>query len=127
MLSARLMSAVFAGSLSAVGSAHAASEAVLYSFEGGADGSLPVAGLTKVAGTLYGATFGADNAFNNSGTVFAITPAGIKTTLYNFPGNPVAPYYGNLVHARGKLYGTTYAGGSCSSPLVTMVAAPYSR
>jgi uncharacterized repeat protein (TIGR03803 family) len=48
-------------------------EQVLYSFQGGSDGELPVAGLLYAGGTLYGATeFGGDAA--NDGTVFAITP-----------------------------------------------------
>ena len=46
-------------------------EQVAHSFSG-ADGALPVAGLTNVAGTLFGTTAGGGKA--NFGTVFSVTP-----------------------------------------------------
>ena len=49
----------------------------LYSFQGGADGANPQAGLTYVGGTLYGTTvFG---GARNDGTVFKITRSGAES------------------------------------------------
>jgi uncharacterized repeat protein (TIGR03803 family) len=47
-------------------------ETVLYSFTGGSDGGGPVAGLTAVNGTLYGATYGGGTY--GYGTLFSISP-----------------------------------------------------
>jgi uncharacterized repeat protein (TIGR03803 family) len=47
-------------------------EAVVYSFQGGADGNYPSASLTGVGGTLYGITYVGGSL--NKGTVFAFTP-----------------------------------------------------
>jgi hypothetical protein len=77
----------------------AASEAVVYSFQGGSDGALPQAGLiTNVAdrlfgraGTLYGTTSqgGGTGCTSNPGqpgpgcdTVFEVTPNGVETVLW---------------------------------------------
>ena len=47
-------------------------ETVLYSFRSGRDGTVPVAGLTNVKGTLYGTTTGGGNDKAKAGTVFAL-------------------------------------------------------
>jgi uncharacterized repeat protein (TIGR03803 family) len=81
------------------------------------DGSIPVAPLIAVNGTLYGTTEygGMDASFVGWGTVFSITPRGNETVLHEFQGEPndggapVAP----LVDHNGTLYGTSeYGGGS---------------
>jgi uncharacterized repeat protein (TIGR03803 family) len=53
------------------------SEQILYSFEGGADGANPTAGLTLVNGMLYGTTFhggGSSACTAGCGTVFQLQP-----------------------------------------------------
>jgi uncharacterized repeat protein (TIGR03803 family) len=99
----------------------AGTEKVLHSFNGGrADGSQPFAGLIEVNGTLYGTTSGGGKykcrakiyQLDYCGTVFSITTGGAVKVLYSFKGgsdgaNPRAP----LIALKGKLYGTTAAGG----------------
>ena len=53
-------------------SAHAATERLVFSFNGGSDGANPSAALLKVGGTLYGTTSGGGTY--ERGTVFAVTP-----------------------------------------------------
>jgi uncharacterized repeat protein (TIGR03803 family) len=78
----------------------------LYSFSGGSDGAMPLAGLVQGSdGNFYGTT---DN------TVFKISTNGLLTTLDSFsdPGSPVFPA-GALVQASdGNFYGTTQYGGT---------------
>ena len=82
----------------------------LYSFTGGADGSLPNALVQGADGNFYGSTLcGPEspvNIFTGFGTVFKITPAGTLTTLYSFTGgndggNPTKVIQGS----DGNLYG----------------------
>jgi uncharacterized repeat protein (TIGR03803 family) len=48
-------------------------EHILYDFQGGSDGELPVGGLIAKGGTLYGTTnYGGDA--DNDGTVFEMRP-----------------------------------------------------
>jgi uncharacterized repeat protein (TIGR03803 family) len=59
------------------------SETVMYSFEGGADGSVPYAGLIlDSAHDLYGTTPG--GGASNLGTVFELNASGIETVLHSF-------------------------------------------
>jgi uncharacterized repeat protein (TIGR03803 family) len=77
-----------------------------------ADGLAPsVAPVQAANGYLYGSTnFGATN---DSGTIYAITPAGKLTTLLNLvPQSGGAPAL--IQGADGNLYGTTEFGGTCS-------------
>jgi uncharacterized repeat protein (TIGR03803 family) len=60
-------------------------ESILHSFGGGNDGLYPLAGLTNVNGVLYGAT-GNGGLEYRTGTIFEITTAGAKSTLYDFAG-----------------------------------------
>jgi len=95
-------------------------ENVLYSFQGGADGWQPFSRLIDVNGTLYGTTeygggFGCrgQRFYWGCGTVYSITTSGTEKVLYRFTGgsdgaNPNA----GLVEIRGRLYGTTSAGGT---------------
>jgi uncharacterized repeat protein (TIGR03803 family) len=98
-------------------SASAASEEVIYSFTGGADGGSPVASLL-LGQSLYGTT-SAGGAYGY-GTVFALTPPATgggswtEQVLYSFTGGgdgstPLAPL---IADKAGTLYGTTSAGGA---------------
>jgi uncharacterized repeat protein (TIGR03803 family) len=86
-------------------------ETVLHSFAANGDGAFPYAGLLNVRGVLYGTTSngGIDNAY---GTVFSLTPSGLETILYSFPGpfGACSPEAG-LINVDGTLYGTTVNGG----------------
>ncbi len=108
-------------------------ETVLYSFQGGKDGYLPVGDLTfDKAGNLYGATqfgggFGSCNSpyYQYCGTIFELSPPKTKggkwkeKVLYSFKsGTDGANPNGGLVFDRkGAIYGTTFAGGepNCKS------------
>ncbi len=102
---------VAAAMLAAAGPARAASERVVYSFEGGSDGAHPAAGLINVDGTLYGTTSGGGS--RGVGTVFRVTPAGVEAVVHSFNGYPddgAVPSAG-LINLGGALYGTTSGGG----------------
>ena len=67
----------------------AAGEQVLYAFQGGRDGSLPMSGvISDASGNLYGTTyFGGkmDCGFDyRCGTFFKLAPDGTKSTLHIF-------------------------------------------
>jgi uncharacterized repeat protein (TIGR03803 family) len=95
-------------------------ESVLSSFTGGSDGGQPFAGLTfNPAGNLFGATaYGA----NGDGTVFELahTKSGWKeSTLHIFAVSDGAFPYGSVViDGKGRIYGTTFRGGSGSAGVV---------
>ena len=90
------------------------SETVLHRFAGFtfSDGQYPPASLTNVNGTLYGITF--LGGARGEGIVFSITTAGAYSQLHSFGSRnrdgrqPV----GNLTNVGGKLYGTTFYGGT---------------
>ena len=87
-------------------------ESALYQFSGGADGGVPVGGLTfSASGALYGTT---ELGGTGNGTVFELAPVGIEWTLntiYTFPGPGIAGPTANLVlDAAGNIYGTTLNG-----------------
>ncbi len=84
-------------------------ETVLYSFGGPAEDFNP--GLNLVLdklGNLYGTTNN-DGAYN-FGTVFKLTPTGVKTVLHSFgqSGDGIFPQCCLLIDKVGNLYGTTY-------------------
>jgi uncharacterized repeat protein (TIGR03803 family) len=91
-------------------------ETVQYSFSGGTDGGLPVAGVVRdSAGNLYGTTLQGGSAPNRSGTVFKVTPSGQETVLHSFTAGEDGgfPQDGGLSEdAAGNLYGTTEIGGA---------------
>jgi uncharacterized repeat protein (TIGR03803 family) len=93
-------------------------ETVLHSFAANGDGAFPYAGLLNVRGVLYGTTSngGIDNAY---GTVFSLTPSGLETILYSFPGpfGASSPAAG-LIDVDGTLYGTTVNGGQLDAGTV---------
>ena len=94
-------------------------EADLYVFSGGADGSLPIGSLAMdESGALYGTAMGPN------GNVFQLSPpsqsGGAWTfgVLYSFQGagDGAQPASGVIFDSSGALYGTTQFGGdfSCS-------------
>jgi uncharacterized repeat protein (TIGR03803 family) len=102
--------------LTPTGPTHAASETIIYSFQGGSDGSEPFASVINVGGTLYGTTY--SGGAYTGGTVFSVNPAtGAETVLHSFgaSGDGNKPF-AKLANAGGLLYGTTEGGGvqNCS-------------
>ena len=104
-------------------------EKVLYSFQGGTDGSTPAGGVVfDAAGNLYGATeqgSGSDcKPISWCGTVFQLKPPAkqgdpwTETVLHAFAGvtstghDGAVPAGGLVIDAAGNLYGTTAYGGS---------------
>jgi uncharacterized repeat protein (TIGR03803 family) len=127
-----LLVAIFA--MGSVASA-AWKEKVLYSFQGGTDGSTPAGGVVfDAAGNLYGATEqggGSDcKPTGYCGTVFQLKPpaqkggAWTETVLHVFVGvtstehDGADPGGGLVIDAAGNLYGTTAYGGSGNCVLV---------
>ena len=85
---------------------------VLYKFAGGTDGETPRAGLIQAKdGNFYGTTY--FGGAGSSGTVYKITPQGVKTTLYSFAGgnDGANPQAGLIQSFDGNFYGTTVKGG----------------
>ncbi len=115
-------SGAFYGTTSAGGSSNSgvvfkvtnkAAETVLHTFTGPpGDGAFPYAGLVQdSAGNLYGTT-SAGGKFN-SGVVFKLDTSGNESVLYSFTGGTdgAFPYGSLLLNSKGKLFGTTSAGG----------------
>ena len=91
----------------------AGTETILHSFTGGADGANPYASLIRdPAGNVYGTTV--NGGASGKGVVFMVDASGKETTLYSFTGGTdgANPYAGLLRDSKGRLYGTTYGGGS---------------
>ena len=87
---------------------------VLVNFDG-TNGAHPRAGLIEVGSDLYGTTQG---NFEADGTVFRLTKAGAMTVLRRFvPVNAVetGPTAELVLAGDGKLYGTTFYGGTGNS------------
>jgi len=91
-------------------------ETILYSFQGGADGSNPEDDrlVFDGSGDLYGVTAGGDP--NDYGTVFKLAANNTETVLYRFCPQPncsdgAYPAGGVIADKKGNLYGTTTAGG----------------
>ncbi len=102
---------------------------IVYSFGSTPDdGVTPLGGLLLADdGNLYGTTVngGANTCGgpNSCGTVFRVTPAGVKATLHSFgsdyrigfvPGDGIAPQGALIQGSDGALYGTTPSGGGGS-------------
>ena len=109
-------------------------ETVIYSFTGGKDGSIPVAGLIfDASGNLYGtAASGGDascvgeyNDPSGCGVVFELSPVaggGWKQhVLHTFKGGKsdgASPTAALLLDASGNLYGVTTLGGASNAGVV---------
>jgi uncharacterized repeat protein (TIGR03803 family) len=93
-------------------------EQVLYSFASRPDGDNPYAGLTYVAGTLYGTTrfggaYGCGDYGNGSGcgTVYSISQSGEEKVLHSFNFGTDGHYpRASLIAVKSTLYGTTPVG-----------------
>jgi uncharacterized repeat protein (TIGR03803 family) len=82
----------------------------LYTFTGGADGSLPNAITQGPDGNFYGSTrCGPESplyVFSGFGKIFKITPAGAMTTLFTFTGGNDGGNPGRLIQGGdGNMYG----------------------
>jgi uncharacterized repeat protein (TIGR03803 family) len=103
-------------------------ETVLYSFQGGHDGSSPsISPLTfDKAGNLYGETAAGGNdrcSGSGCGTVFKLSPTGggswTESVLYRFNGTDGStPWQGLVLDAAGNLYGTAQHGGAYGDGVV---------
>jgi hypothetical protein len=99
-------------------------EKTLYNFQGGTDGSYPIAGVTIVGDNLYGATsFGGDgscniNGLTGCGTIFRLQESGGKIIekLIQLDGTDGSNPQAGLLASKGILFGTTLYGGSGSCP-----------
>ncbi|MGA8764456.1 MAG: choice-of-anchor tandem repeat GloVer-containing protein [Candidatus Sulfotelmatobacter sp.] len=97
---------------------------LLYTFQGGADGSQPNAPfVADQSHNLYSTTAqgGSGSCDGGCGTVFELSPPApgasqwTKTILYAFQGAPSdgsLPEHGLIFDSSGNLYGTTFQGGS---------------
>ena len=93
--------------------AHAQTLTLLYSFQGGADGTNPQGALVRdAAGNLYGTT--EEGGTFNEGTVFKIDSTGHETVLHSFgaTGDGFFPYCALVLDKAGNLYGAAPYGGS---------------
>lgn len=88
------------------------------------EGEVTAGGLTRdAAGNLYATTTGSPNNFSsnehrsNGGSVFAVGPTGIVTTLATLGFDNQGPQAGVIFDPAGNLWGTTTAGGfPCGTP-----------
>jgi hypothetical protein len=97
-------------------------EKVLYSFQGGSDGSLPAGGVVFGSdGNLYGVTTDGGTAcpVPGCGTIFQLAAPATKggswteTVLHVFDGNDGSRPAGSVIlDTKGNLYGTTPYGGA---------------
>jgi uncharacterized repeat protein (TIGR03803 family) len=110
--------------LATLSSAQAATEEVIYQFQGAPDGAYPSGNLiTDKTGNLYGATsfggFAASTTNNGCGTIFELQRSGstfnesILWSFQNASATDGCHPTGNLImDASGNLFGTTSGGGA---------------
>ncbi len=92
-------------------------------FSGGIDGLYPESDLTQAAdGNFYGTT--ANGGAANAGTIFRVTPAGVRTTIYTFLGTTdgSTPLRGVVAGRDGYLYGIAVKGGATYGGTIFRVA-----
>ena len=92
-------------------------ETVLYSFQGGSDGSQPYGSVAfDQAGNIYGTTFAGGGPRGGDGTVYRLAPSGsgwTESVIYAFSNSDGAnPLSGVTLDNAGNLYGTTVDGGA---------------
>jgi uncharacterized repeat protein (TIGR03803 family) len=100
----------------------ALTESTLYSFPGGANGSLPALLAFSPTNLILGTTREGGGA-GNAGTIYQLNQAtGRKRTLYQFTGgaNGSAPNGPLLVSSAGIAFGTTHGGGSAKAGTLYM-------
>ncbi len=92
-------------------------ESVLYTFQGGTDGSKPIGLVFDQAGNIYGTT--SSGGIYGQGTVYELTSSGsgwTESLLHSFQPNDIdglMPYRSVMVFDQaGNLYGTTSQGGA---------------
>ena len=95
--------------------AHAAPVEALYTFLGGADGSVPTTGVIRDdKGNLFGTTWGGGTS--GLGTVFKLAPDGKQTVLYSFWQGSYGEFSswpsGLALGKGGVLFGITGLGGN---------------
>jgi len=85
---------------------------VLHFFQGGSDGTEPLARLLQGAdGNFYGVTYAGGTS--GDGTIFEVTSAGVETVLYTFSGGDGQYPQGGLIEdSASDFFGTTTDGGS---------------
>jgi uncharacterized repeat protein (TIGR03803 family) len=90
----------------------AGAEKVVYSFQGGHDGFVPLGSVIEVKSSLYGTT--SYGGKTDGGTVFKVTGSGAESILYSFneASNDGERPRGNLTDVGGVLFGTTGFGGA---------------
>jgi len=92
----------------------------------GANGFLPVGPLVQGSdGNFYGETYA--GGAHNGGSIFKITPTGVRTTVYSFCPVPncadgLGPWGGLLLGNNGDFYGTTFLGGNGNGTLFKITA-----
>jgi uncharacterized repeat protein (TIGR03803 family) len=98
------------------------SHTVLFSFKGGSDGALPLAGVLDVKGTLYGTTTDGGGP-GGEGVVFKLSSSGSERVLHRFgvPGDGANPY-APLIDLAGTLIGTSAGGGTQSDGTVFTIS-----
>jgi uncharacterized repeat protein (TIGR03803 family) len=93
-------------------------EKILYTFVGGKNADYPVAGIVfDAAGNIYGTTEHGgkdDGVYEGAGTVYElIAPKYTEKVLWSFDVTDGYQPVGRLIlHSGGKLFGTTWVGGS---------------
>jgi uncharacterized repeat protein (TIGR03803 family) len=96
-------------------------ERVLYSFQGGNDGSGPTSTLVLTsAGDLYGTT-SMGGGTCDCGTLFSVNAMSRKEQVlhaFGASGDGAYPYYGLVQNASGTFFGTTVAGGNSNQGAV---------
>ena len=87
-------------------------EKILYSFQGGSDGSYPRSGLIPVGGVLYGTTY--SGGAPDQGTIFSLDPkTRVEKVVYAFQsGADGSAPNSNLLNVNGTLFGEATRGGN---------------
>jgi uncharacterized repeat protein (TIGR03803 family) len=86
--------------------------ALVYTFgqPGSSDGAEPASDVAFANGELVGTTI--SGGTSNEGTVYAVTPSGTESILYDFASGELQAPYAGVTPINGTYYGTTYAGGA---------------